>query len=90
MVLLLMTTVVRVHVESTHQAGLDNYASYEAAKQSAAKFLRKTIDEVWYNDIKDADTFYMKVTALEIITFLNANSGGLHAIIMISLCTSMH
>jgi hypothetical protein len=32
----------------------------------------------------------MKVTALEIISFLNANSGGLHAIDMISLRTNMH
>ena len=32
----------------------------------------------------------MKVTALEIISFLDANSGGLHAINMISLCTNMH
>jgi hypothetical protein len=30
------------------------------------------------------------VTALEIISFLDANSGGLHAIGMISLCTNMH
>ena len=30
------------------------------------------------------------MTALEIISFLDANSGGLHAIDMISLCTSMH
>ncbi len=45
---------------------------------------------MWYNDLKDADTFYTKVTAHEIIAFLNANSGGLHAINMISLCTNMH
>jgi hypothetical protein len=30
------------------------------------------------------------VLALEIISFLDANSGGLHAIDMISLCTNMH
>ncbi len=45
---------------------------------------------MWYNDLKDADTFYTKVTACEIITFLDANSGGLHAINMISLRTNMH
>ncbi len=28
--------------------------------------------------------------ALEIMAFLNANSGGLHAINMITLCTNMH
>ncbi len=36
------------------------------------------------------DTFYTKVMALEIISFLDANSGGLHAVDMISLRTNMH
>jgi hypothetical protein len=45
---------------------------------------------VWYNNLKDADTFYTKVTAREIIAFLDANSGGLHAINMIALRTNMH
>jgi hypothetical protein len=84
------TTVVCVHAESAHQAKLDDYASFKAAECGAAKFLRKVVDEVWYNGLKDADTFYTKVTARKIIAFLNANSGGLHAIDMISLCTNMH
>ena len=84
------TTVVRVRAEAAHKARLDDYASYEAAERGAAKFLREIVDEVWYNDLKDADTFYTKVTALEIISFLDANSGGLHAIDMISLRTNMH
>jgi hypothetical protein len=69
---------------------LEDYASFKAVEQGAAKFLRKTVDEVWYNNLKDADTFYTKVTALTIISFLNTNSGGLHAIDMISLHTNMH
>jgi len=84
------TTVVRVRAEAAHKARLDDYASFEAAERGAAKFLREIVDEVWYNDLKDADTFYTKVTALEIISFLDANSGGLHAIDMISLRTNMH
>jgi hypothetical protein len=84
------TTVVRVHGESAHKACLDDFASYKAAECGAAKFLRKTINKVLYNGVKDANTFYTKVSALEIMTFLNANSGGLHAIDMISLHTNMH
>jgi hypothetical protein len=34
------------------------------------------MEDVWYNDLKDADTFYTKMTALDIIAFLNANSWG--------------
>jgi hypothetical protein len=84
------STVVRVRVEAAHKSKLEDYANYDAAKRGCAKFLCNVIDEVWYNDLKDADTFYTQVTALEIITFLDLNSGGLHAVDMISLCTNMH
>ena len=47
------------------------------------------VDEIWYNDLKDAETFYTKVTAIEIMALLDANSGGLHAVDMISLRTNM-
>jgi hypothetical protein len=69
---------------------LGDYASYKVAKCGAVKFLRKAMEEVWYTDLKDADTFYTKVTALDIIAFLDANSGGLHTIDMNSLCMNMH
>jgi len=35
------------------------------------------------------ETFYTKVTAIEIMALLNVNSGGLHAVNMISLRTNM-
>jgi hypothetical protein len=84
------TTVVRVRAESAHQAKLNDYTSFDAAKRGVAKFLHKVVDEVWYNNLKDADIFYTKVTACKIIAFLDANSRGLHAIDMISLRTNMH
>ena len=83
------TTVIRVRTKAAHKSCLDDYASYEAAKHGVAKFLHDVVDEIWYNDLKDAETFYTKVTALEIMAHLNANSGGLHAIDMISLCSNM-
>jgi len=72
-----------------HKACLDDYASYEAAERGVAKFLRDVVDEIWYNDLKDADIFYTKVTAIDIMALLNANSVGLHAVDMISLRTNM-
>ena len=72
-----------------HKCHLDNYASYEAAKCGVAEFLCNIVNEIWYNNLKDAKTFYMKVTALEIMAYLDTNSGGLHAINMISFCLNM-
>jgi hypothetical protein len=56
------------------------------AKHGVDKFC-KAANKVWHKDLKDAKTFYMKVAALNIMVLLNPNSGGLHAIDMISLRT---
>jgi hypothetical protein len=83
------TTVVCVSAGSAHKAGLDDFASY-TAESGAAKFLRGSVNEVWYKNLKDADTLYPMVLALKIMTFIEVSSRGLHAIDMISLCTNMH
>jgi hypothetical protein len=59
------------------------------AKHGVVKFLHDIVNKVWYNDLKDADTFYMKVTPLNIITLLYANNGGSHAHDMTTLRTNM-
>ena len=62
----------------------------QAAKRGAAKFLLARVNKTWYADLKDADTFYTKVLAINLMAFLNANSGGLHAVDMITLWMNMH
>ncbi len=83
-------TVVRVRAEAAHKSKLEDYNNYEAAKRGCAKFLRNVVGKVWYNNLKDAETFYTQVTALEVMTFLDLNSGGLHAVDMLSLHMIMH
>ena len=78
------TTVVQVRSEAAHKSHLDDYASYEVAERGVAKFLCNVDNEIWYNDLKDADLFYTKVTAIDIMALLDANSGGLHAVNMIT------
>ena len=82
-------TVIQVRAEAAPKSRLGNFASYEAAKRGVAKFLRNVVNEIWYNDLEDADLFYTKVTAIDIMALLDANRGGLHAIDMITLRTNM-
>jgi hypothetical protein len=70
------TTVVRVRAKAAHKSCLDNYASYKAAKCGVVKFLCNVVGEIWCNNLKDAEMFYTKVTALEIMAHLNTNSRG--------------
>jgi hypothetical protein len=54
-----------------------------------SKFLHDVLNEMWYNDLKNADTFYTKVTAIDIMALLDANSRGLYALDMIMVHTDM-
>jgi hypothetical protein len=81
------TTVIHVRGGAAHKSQLDDYASYKAAKRGVSKFLHNIVNEIWYNDLKNANTFYTKVTAIDIMSLLGANSGGLHALNMNLLCT---
>jgi hypothetical protein len=82
-------TVDRVRAEAAHKSQLDDYASYEAAKRGMSKFLRNVVVEIWYKNLKNANTFYTKITAINIMTLLETNSQGLHALDMIMLHTIM-
>jgi hypothetical protein len=64
------TTAIRVRAEAAHKARLNNYEC------GAAKFLCEIVDEVWYNGLKDADTFYTKVTALKSSCSSMPTAGG--------------
>jgi hypothetical protein len=81
--------VICICAEVAHKSQIDDYASYKAAKRGVSKFLCNAIDEIWYNDLKNANTFYTKVTAINIMALLNGNSGGLHALDMITLQTNV-
>jgi hypothetical protein len=83
------TTVICVCTKAAHKSHLDNYSSYKAAKRGIAEFPCNVVDKIRYNYLKDAKTFYTKVTALKIMAHLDANSGGLHAIDMIFLHSNM-
>jgi hypothetical protein len=83
------TTVVCICAGAAHKSCLDDYASYKVAKQGVSKFLRDLVDEIWYNNLKIANTFYAKAMAINIMALLNANSRGLHAVNMILLRTDM-
>ncbi len=82
-------TVICICAEAAHKSRLNDYTSYEADKQTMSKFLHNIMDEIWYNDLKHANTFYTKVTTTNIMALLDANSRGLHALDMITMHTNM-
>jgi hypothetical protein len=83
------TPVVRARAEAIQTAKLTDYAAFEAAKRAVVKFNRTAVDETWYKDLKDSESFYNAVTAADLIDHLNINCGGLHAIDLVNLPTEM-
>ena len=61
------------------------YTAFSAAERGLKSFLPATIDELWYQDLKDPTTFYNMVTAHNIISHLDDNCWGLHPSKLITL-----
>jgi hypothetical protein len=83
------TPVVRAHAKAIHTAKLADYAIFEAAEQVVIKFIRTAVDEMWYKDLKDSESFYNAVTAANLINHLAKICGGLHVIDLVNLPTEM-
>jgi hypothetical protein len=81
--------VIRNRMEATHKDRIRDFASFEAAKRAVTKFIHNSVDEIWYKDLKNPQTFYTSVTAMELFMHLDDNCGGLHPSELISLPTKM-
>ena len=65
------TPVVRARMEAAHALVLRDFATYEATERAVAKFIRDTVDDMWYKDLKDARTFYNSVSAAQLLHHLD-------------------
>lgn len=83
------TPVVRARREAEHAVRVKDYAAYEAAERAVAKFIRDAVNEIWYRDLRHARSFYVNVTAIQLITHLADNCRGLHPAELVNLPTRM-
>lgn len=83
------TTVVRERSKAEHEILVRDYASFEAAERAVAKFLREAVDEIWYKDLKHPRSYYVTITATQLMEHLNTNCAGMHPSELVTLPTSM-
>jgi hypothetical protein len=76
-------------MEAANKNMCSDYECYDTAKRATVKSLQDLVDKTWYKDLKDAESFYTKVTAFDLLDHLNRNCGGLHAIDLVHLNTAM-
>ena len=50
------------------------------ADSAYRSFIMAVVDETWYKELEDPDTFYTKVTALKLLDHLTEFCAGLHTV----------
>ena len=53
-----------------HEARRNNRQLYETADNACRSFIMTVVDETWYKELEDPDTFYTKVTAINLLKHL--------------------
>ena len=53
---------------------------YETADNACRSFIMTVVDETWYKELEDPNTFYMKVTAIKLLEHLTEFCVGLHTV----------
>ena len=66
--------------EGKHEAQINDRQIYETADNACQSFIMAVVNETWYKDLKDPDTFYTKVAALKILDLLTEFCAGLHTV----------
>ena len=66
--------------EGKHEAQQNNRQLYETVENACCSFIMAVVDETWYKELEDPDTFYTKVTALKLLNHLTEFCAGLHTV----------
>ena len=63
--------ITEVHqAEGKHEAKQNDRQLYKTADNSCKNFIIEVVDETWYKELEDPDTFYTNVTALKLLDHL--------------------
>ena len=66
--------------EGKHEAKRNDRAPYKTSNTECKKFIMKVVDETWYKELEDLDTFYTNVTALKLPDHLTRFCLDLHVV----------
>ena len=66
--------------EGKHKARINDRQLYKTAENAWRSFIVAVVDETWYTDLEDPDTFYAKVAALKLLDHLTEFCLGIHTV----------
>ena len=74
-------TRTKVHrAEEKHEAKRNYRALYETANKECKNFIMNVVDETWYKELEDPDTFYTNVMSLKLLEHLTEFCSGLNTV----------
>ena len=74
-------TRTEVHqAEGKHKEKINDRALYETADTEYKNFIMEVVDETWYKELEDHDTFYTNITALKLLEYLTEFCSDLHTV----------
>ena len=74
-------TIIELHrAEGKHKARRNNRQIYKMDDNACRTFIIAMVDETWYKELEDPDTFYKKGTALKILDHITEFCAGLHTV----------
>ena len=66
--------------EGKQEAQRNDRQLYKTGDNACRSFIMKVVDETWYKEIKDPDTFYTRVPAIKLLEHLTEFCAGLHTV----------
>lgn len=81
--------VTRAKAEAKHRAKLADRTTYVAAERETRKFIISKVEDTWIRELKDAETFYTEVLAVDILAHLQGSCLGKHETDAVSLLVNM-
>ena len=83
-------TRTEVHRSEVKQEAKQNDRQlYETADNACKNFIMEVVDETWYKDLKDPNTFYTNVTAINLLHHLTELCSVLHTVDAVEIPQAM-
>ena len=75
--------------EAVHKGIQEDFHLYSAGERRTKAFLMANVDETWYRELEDPETYYTGVSALQLMEYLRLRSGGRHVIDAVDIIAEM-
>ena len=75
--------------EGKHEVKRNERSLYKTANNSCKNFILEVVNDTWYKELEDPDTFYNYAMALKLLNRLTESCSGLHTVDVVDILEVM-